>query len=494
MTIIARAGSTAFAGLLSLGVVTACSAGSTPTTAPHASGGTSDGAAGTVNLVGNGGAGSGLNVSNGGNGTSVSDCGDGPPTSVSGTVYDPAGAVPLYNVVLFVPGEALAPITSGAACQTCDGDFSGKPQAVALSDAAGHFKIDNVPAGDSVPLVVQVGKWRRQVMIPHVAACTDNPILDKDLTRLPRNQSEGNIPHMAISIGGSDSLECLIRRIGVDDAEFTPPSGPGRVHLYRLGSKAATTMQSNGSSVPVPDATTLWGSLDALMKYDLMLLSCTGESKLGVENVDYQNVRAYADKGGRIFGSHWHNDWIRSEAETATDPLWYPQVVKFSSGAHGIDTPLNAQIDVSFPKGEAFRDWLSNVGASTTPGQIVIQGAEHTMDAILPKAILDPAVPTYAAGPGAQQWIYATDPMSSNQTVQYFSMNTPVAAAECGRMVFSDLHVSSGSGDTTKLPFPTGCSSAPLTPQQKALEFMLFDLSSCVQSDQQPPVPPVVVK
>jgi hypothetical protein len=478
--------------------VAACSATSAPGAAPRGTGGDSaTGAAGTLNLVTGGTGGTGLNVSNGGSSAALTDCGSGPPTSLSGTVYDPAGAVPLYNVVLFVPGEALSPIATGAACQTCDGDFSGKPQAVALSDATGHFEIDNVPAGDDIPLVIQVGKWRRQVTIPHVDACTDNPIIDKDLTRLPRNQTEGNIPHIAISLGGSDSLECLIRRIGVDDAEFSPPDGAGRVHLYRLGSNAATTMQVNGASSPVPEASTLWGNLDALMKYDLMLLSCTGESKLGVDTVDYQNVRAYADKGGRIFGSHWHNDWIRTDAETATDPLWYPQVVKFSSGAHGITVPLTAQIDVSFPKGASFRDWLSNVGASTTPSQIVIQGAEHTMDSILPKAILDPAVPTYAAGPGAQQWIYAMDPTTASKptpTVQYFSMNTPVAGAECGRMVFSDLHVSTGSGDTTKVPFPTGCSTTPLTPQEKALEFMLFDLSSCVQSDQDPPVPPVVVK
>ncbi len=481
--------------------VLACSASSGPTSGTrggNAGGATGDGAAGTLNLIGSAGT-TNINVSSGGSGAAVgvADCGAGPATSISGTVYDPAGQVPLYNVVVFVPGETLDPIATGAACQTCDGDFSGKPQAVALSDAAGHFKIDNAPAGDNVPLVVQVGKWRREVTLAHVTSCTDNPIPDKDLTRLPRTQTEGNIPHMAIALGGSDSLECLIRRIGVDDSEFTTPDGAGRVHLYRWGENAATTMQIGTASATVPGADTLWGDLDSLMKYDLMLLSCTGESKLGTENQDYLNVRKYADLGGRIFGSHFHNDWIRTDAETGTDPLWYPQVVKFSSGAHGIEVPLTAQIDTSFPKGQSFSDWLTNVGASTTPGQIVIQGAEHTIDSVLPQAILSPDAPTYAAGPGAQQWIYATDPTSASkptQTVQYFTMNTPVGGAECGRMVFSDLHVATGSGDTTKVPFPTGCSTSPLTPQEKALEFMLFDLSSCVQSDQDPPVPPVVVK
>jgi hypothetical protein len=37
---------------------------------------------------------------------------------------------------------------------------------------------------------------------------------------------------------------------------------------------------------------------------------------------------------------------------------------------------------------------------------------------------------------------------------------------------------------------PTGCAMHPLTPQEKALEFMLFDLSSCLVPPGQAPRPP----
>jgi hypothetical protein len=95
-------------------------------------------------------------------------------------------------------------------------------------------------------------------------------------------------------------------------------------------------------------------------------------------------------------------------------------------------------------------------------------------------------------------WIVPVPSKVPGET-QYFSFDTPLQAPpdqKCGRVVFSDLHVTGAGNDYRGgSPItPGGCEIVDLSPQEKALEFMLFDLSACLTPLSLPPLPPTVVR
>jgi hypothetical protein len=140
-------------------------------------------------------------------------------------------------------------------------------------------------------------------------------------------------------------------------------------------------------------------------------------------------------------------------------------------------------------------DWLQNVGALTND-LLPIDVARH--NANVTAANEPPSVPWIVESPGT--------------ATEYFSFDTPVATqglsaadagAMCGRVVYSDLHVGGASGDYGEtvgsagtVPagsiVPAGCANNPLSPQEAALEFMIFDLSACLTQVGIPPAPPGV--
>jgi hypothetical protein len=88
------------------------------------------------------------------------------------------------------------------------------------------------------------------------------------------------------------------------------------------------------------------------------------------------------------------------------------------------------------------------------------------------------------------QWISH----SGDNHPRSISFNTPVGkpfSKQCGRAMYSDVHLA-GTSDNSQ--FPTECANADPTglyaTNEKAQEFLFFDLSSCVQDDATPAVPP----
>ena len=377
----------------------------------------------------------------------IVNCGGGVTTTISGTVYTPAATNPdpVYNAIVYVPNAPVAPLSTGATCDQCGAPVSGEPVAIALTGADGKFVLKNVPSGTNIPLVVQIGKWRRQITIPSVQQCVDNKATAAQ-TRLPRNHNEGDMPQMAIVTSVYDNTECILRKMGVDDSEFTNESGTGRIHIYH----------GNGATLSTPTSagTALWSSLATLKKYDLVALPC---SSYPVGN--YQPTFDYANAGGRLYITDLSYPTIQS------GPAPWPSTANWgsSSGANP------ASIDTSFPKGAALADWLQNIGATTVKGQLNLTGNYFRFT---------------TSNKPAQRWVYF-----NQNAEQLYGFNTPYndpPNKQCGRVFYASFHVANnGSG-----VFPAECSAQPLTAQEKALEFMLLDLSSCVTDDTKPPPPP----
>lgn len=388
-------------------------------------------------------------------------CDAGHATTLSGTVWNPGKSDPLYNAIVYVPNSPVEPFKPGVTCEKC-GSVSGSPVAAAISGADGSFRLENAPVGTDVPLVIQIGRWRRQVTIPKVDACVDNP-LPADLTRLPKNQKEGDIPLTAIVTSYHDPTECILRKIGIDDGEFTVMGKGGRVHLFRFGDYPQFSGQNLGPATPTGNE--LWGSLDVLKTYDLVAFPC---GSVTANQADKQRVIDYANAGGRVFATDLSHPWLSGSAPA-------PWNTTASWGSASIANPF--KVDTSFPKGKALADWLKGIGATPNYGELELTGTYSRSTAVTP--------PT-------QQWI------TNTSTVQHFTFNTPVGAAEaaqCGRVVYSSFHIASGG--SSSLPnggktFPAACSVDPLTAQEKVLEFMLFDLASCVQKDTDAPTAPPI--
>lgn len=397
-------------------------------------------------------------------------CSGGATTSLSGKVYLPEGTIPLYNAIVYVPNAPLEPFKPGVTCDKCGTALSGSPIATALTDATGSFVLENVPVGVDFPLVVQIGRWRRQVTIPAIGQqCTDTAI-GAASTRLPRNEREGDIPHIAITTGGADSLECFLRKLGIEDAEITNPSGRGRVHLYQGLRSGEDGSRIDGDT---PSGQSLWDDGAALKTYDMVILSCEGSENNGTKGTPARdNLRAYLDAGGRVFASHYHYTWLKNGSGQLPQTASWVGNSTVGSGTMRIDT--------SVAKGEAFRDWLVNVGASTTPGQV-------------PGTELRRNVTTVAAAgmppETSRRWLYL--PNGGSEDTKFYSFNTPIGTPpdqQCGRGVYTDIHVSSGDGSGGT--FPRNCTTTGLTAQEKALLFLLMDLAACIQDESKPPEAP----
>ena len=179
---------------------------------------------------------------------------------------------------------------------------------------------------------------------------------------------------MAVSTGGADTLECLLTRVGIDEAEFSgdPNTPDARVHVFQ-GRGGNNTANPAGPSAP----TSLWDSDADLKRYDIALLSCEGSPTTAGANPQ-TIARLRLDRRPRVRRAlplrvfarpdavRQHRDLVDTAAADS-----YPE--RRINGT--VQTTLLSN-GMTFPEGVALSSWLGNVGA-LSGGTLPIPVARH---------------------------------------------------------------------------------------------------------------------
>jgi hypothetical protein len=390
-------------------------------------------------------------------------------TTLSGTVYDPAGNNPLYNAEVYIPEfpkAALPPFSSGASCDTCGGAGSLDAVQATTTDAAGNFTLTNVPTIANLPVVVQLGKWRREIVLKNITSCQGNSVTNNCTTasaadcifRLPKNHtdgwdpvaqtySKGDLPQVAIVSGSADPFDCLLLKAGIDPAEFGDYTSTKRFHFYKSSTGGGDSLDGKyGMNVA---GATLWNNLSgatpAMTNYDVILLPCEGgaydKQGAGASNTPYANLISYADQGGRVFTTHFSYSWLEYPAGKSyvAAPDNWSKVANWAptgtamTGTIDTQDPMLGTVNTSFPKGSIYSQWLQNTNATTTPSQLTIHEGRQDLTTI---------------GANPQTWMTAHDNVyaTAPDYTALLTFNAPLASANvCGRVVYSDFHVSASA-------------------------------------------------
>jgi hypothetical protein len=274
---------------------------------------------------------------------------------------------------------------------------------------------------------------------------------------MPRNSSEGDLPKIAIATGENDLMECVLRKMGIADTEFTDPTSTGSVVLYK----------DTGSVVDAhtPAATALYGSgtsSGAWSDYDEVLLPCNGSAITPARTAAEQaNLLDYANQGGRVLISHFGYTWLDQNGPLSTTATWNSSDTQFASAPFQVQQPPDGPPQI-------LTDWMDLLGllSNLNPPELVLKVVRHDVNSVSSDSLA---------------WIAGTDPTNNTAMVPMYSFDTPVTDSNrIGRVIYDDFHVEDTANSSGKT-FPNECgTAADLTPQEKLFEYSMYNLDACI--------------
>ena len=137
------------------------------------------------------------------------------------------------------------------------------------------------------------------------------------------------------------------------------------------------------------------------------------------------NFIKFANLGGRVYSSHYSYAWMFQNYPFNGVANWLGNAGKTTLSPD----PGTATVNTGFTAGQTLATWLQNVGATTTPGQMVLDTLTDTNGVIAP----------------TQSWLTLNNSSYGNPVMQ-FVFDTPIAPVgqtvnQCGRVLYNEYHV-----------------------------------------------------
>jgi hypothetical protein len=408
-------------------------------------------------------------VTTGGN-TFAAMC-NGQPTTLTGTVVAPNGHDPISNAFAYVP-TSVGTFPATVSCELCNQPVDDA-SATVTTGADGSFVLDisNLAATAQIKLTVNKGRFRRATTIP-IKACTSN-VVPSGSTTLPGKAGTGDdVPKIAVATGNKDQLDVVLAAMGLDamagfdcyEGRIQPTSGTLKTLTTPCGKR--------GNLTSIED---LLGNETKLESYNLLFLSCVpGKFKsltASQQTTITSNLKTWTQKGGRLFVTDNSYDYLAQA---------FPNDVGFAGGDTAIDAANVGVGNNSSPLSYAGKindatlaAWMAQVGAIPPGGStLTLSGYMNKWSVVqsLPATTVDEVDATNAQAYSSATSTTAGPAMTYPQSIKF---DVAGAGGACGRAIYTSYHT---LDSTTASVDPT----VQLSPQERVLEYLMFEAGSCV--------------
>jgi len=407
-------------------------------------------------------------------GCKIAEC---PPTGsdtvVYGKVTAPNGVDPIREAIVYVPSSGMPEEFPGeVSCEVCNSPIGGTPVTQAITGIDGTFELRRVPVTDGTPIVIQKGRWRKTTRI-QVNKCERQALSAED-ARLPRSQNEGGIPRMAVAVGNWDAIECVLRGVGLSDQEFSAPNGSGTVHLYD------NRVDGDGAPGGV-NVRQLLTNLTKMKQYNLIFLNCsddTNSASLLNDPKVRKNLVDYVAAGGRMYVTDWSYDFVGQPPEFApyicfnddkpcTDLSPHGRFSATGAFRTGSVNPLWAEIDQSHLGGRNLAAWMSMLPDPSPGGKVKV------VDDVGSWVLMRQTAQDQTKYPSTT-WLWGT--IKGQRRPVTVTFDYPATQA-CGKVLYATYHTREHSDSGL---FPAYCPKTKLIAQEQVLEYLIFEISSCI--------------